>query len=354
MTYKSVSERYNTEAFRERTSKPSMVLSLLSLIALGKQATLPKTISTVPKPFVSKIGLVLETPVELGKPTLIRPSLKKVTVEEYSPKEWPGCYVRFSKMPIGAESKDDSDAVKLEDVVYNELDLEKDTITQIHFGLTDGWPSVDVSARRKDGVQFRYHIVRSKVGYFTVLVKGQNLPEEPLIKKIITKLHLPRTVAKGRLKSWGPRPTEGVLPDTNVTVWTPMRLADSDDVPDLGDDGVSGVAFSGDYGYSSYTVSIVKLTSDLEERMDEEAIDRLVHLKYQEDDDGTAVIFGHVQSVKIGNLEFRSVSYLDDSLDGRVDAVVSEGKLYVFSVTVPHGMLESDDVKHFFQSIKIP
>jgi hypothetical protein len=142
-----------------------------------------------------------------------------------------------------------------------------------------------------------------------------------------------------------------LLADGHLSVWSPFVLAASDDVPDFGEDNVHPRAFESEFGYSSFAVYYVDLPPSLIEQYDEEGIDRFITSHYENNDDGEPVRLGKFEGYTLSDVHFRSVTYADDTIDGRVDATVKDGKFYLFAASVPRGMLESTDVKRFFSSV---
>ena len=336
-----------------------MLSSICVLAILQTQSIVQKPLTPAQpggpswKSIVTKIGATISTPIDLGKPALQGASAKNPSAEAYSPKAWSGCSLKLSRRAFGKEDPDDSTAVKLEDVVYNELDLDGDRITKVSFGVLQGWPEVDVEAKKKDDTLLRYRVVRTKSLFYVVILGGSALPTSDVVNKLFGSFRLPKDVAAGKLTSWGPEPATAKLADGKLEVWTPIAFKDSDDYPDFSDDGGTGEGHAGEFGYSNYRVGIVNLPAGMEDRLDEDAVDHLIHTKFDEDDDGTKVTFGEFKSSTVGPLSYRTVTYVDDTLEGRVDIVIKDSKLYMFAVTVPRGMLNSEVVKKFFASIAI-
>jgi len=326
---------------------------LFALSLLAAQTANQKTASPHWKAVITKIGASLSVPIDLGAPSCEFGANKKPVSEAYKPAGWQGCSLRLSRRVFGKEDPDDSVAVRLEDVVFGEVDLDGGTISKVNFGLMNGWPSVDIEGKQKDNTLFRYRVCRTGSLNFVMSLAGPWLPADQTVKTLFDSFHLPKAVGAGKLPAFGPVAKAATLGDGKVDVLAPIELKDSDEIPDFGDESATGQGYSGEFGYSSYNVGIVTLPADFGGTMDDDAIDNLFKTQYGEDDDGDKVTFGEFKTLTAGGLSFRSVTYVDDTLEARVDAVVQDGKLFIFSATVPRGMLESTEAKKFFGSIKI-
>ena len=184
-------------------------------------------------------------------------------------------------------------------------------------------------------------------------VKGKSLPPKAPLNHVLESFRLPKDVSPGKLAKWGPVAQEATLGKSHIAVWSPVTFSDSDDVPDFTGDEITPMGYSGEIGYTSFTVVYVEVPQSLAEQYDEDGLDKLISSKYGVNDDGGKVKFGTFTTYTSNKVNFRTVTYDDDSVQGRVDVAIQDGKLYLFAVSVPKGMLNSEDVKHFFSSIVI-
>jgi hypothetical protein len=304
------------------------------------------------KSIETKIGTLLYVPAELGIPTNKTKSGKRPTSEAYTPKIWPGTSIQLSAKPFSKdETADDSDAMKLEDSIYRDVNLDGTRITRIGFRTSAGSPSIDMEGKKDDETYFRYRACRTKNRTFMLSISGKSIPDQAVLNKVLDSFKPPKDAGPGPLGKWGPVPQTVLLADGHLSVWSPFVLAASDDVPDFGEDNVHPRAFESEFGYSSFAVYYVDLPPSLIEQYDEEGIDRFITSHYENNDDGEPVRLGKFEGYTLSDVHFRSVTYADDTIDGRVDATVKDGKFYLFAASVPRGMLESTDVKRFFSSV---
>jgi len=305
------------------------------------------------KTVITKTGISLSLPIDLGKPVLQGTAATNPFSEEYSPKSWPGCSLKLSRQAFGKEDARDSVAVKLEDVVYNDLDLSEDRITAVAFGIRQGWPEATIEGLHKDGSAFRYLVCRTKALYFVMTLSGKELPASETVRQFSESVKLPKDVAGGNWTKLGFDEEKATFENGRVEVWSPIKFVDTDDYPDFNDDEVTGEAHEGEFGYTTYKVAIVNLLPGMEDKLDDAGIDHLIHSMFDEDEEGDKVTYGEFRTFTIDKIEFRSVTYVNDSIEGRIDVAAITNKLYLFSAVVPRGMLDSTAAKRFFSSIKI-
>jgi len=325
------------------------MLSLICAVSIIKTQT---TSAAAPLPqlktVTSKTGATIAVPVDLGKPVT-----SSTTSESFKPKAWNGCTLKLTKKPFVKEDAEDSAAVKLEDVVYGELDLSDDRISSVSFGLLQGFPDVDIEGKKKDGARFRYRVCRTKSSNYIVCLTGKTFPADDVVKQVFESFRLPKEPPSGNWSKWLQTPANAKFLGGNLEAWAPTPFAASDNYPELADEDLKGEAHEAEFGYSSYTVSVVNLPSGMEDRVDDEWTDKIIHSEFDEDADGDKATYGEFKSFMSDKLGYRSTTYVNDTIEGRVDVCVFQNKFYMFSVVVPRGMLESDSVKHFFTSIKI-
>ncbi len=296
---------------------------------------------------------MLSAPVIFGKPVSTGTAGKPVASESYAPSAWPGSSLKLIRFPIGKEDPNDSTAVRLEDLVYNIIDLEDDRVSKIAFGAQQGWPTLDVTGKNKDNVPFRYHVLRTNSQNYMLVLNGPTLPATEEQDQMMDSLKLPAEVGVGKWTNWAQGGESATFADGKLDVWAPYPFRKTDEYPDFEDEDITGEGHEAEFGYSTYKVAVVNLLAGMEEKLDDPGIDALIHKKFDEDDEGDRVTYGEFRNYTVDKIEFRSVTFSDDTIEGRVDIAVILGKLYMFSVAVPRGMLTSEPVAKFFSSIKI-
>jgi hypothetical protein len=282
-----------------------------------------------------------------------KPASSTTDSETYKPKGWQGCTLKLSKQGFGKEDPEDSAAVKLEDVVYHEIDLSEDRVTGIAFGLLQGYPEVDVEGTKKNGNRFRYRVCRTKALNYVMSLSGATLPADDVVKQLFESLKLSKEPPAGNWSKWLPSPAVGKFLAGSLEAWAPSPFKASDDFPDFGETDIKGEAHESAFGYCSYTVAVVNLPPGMEEKLDDDGLDKLIHEECDEDEDGNKATYSEFKTNTVDKIQFRSTTFANDTVEGRVDCCVMLNKLYMFSVSVPRGMLESESVKRFYSSIKI-
>ncbi len=302
----------------------------------------------------TKIGVLISAPVELGLPPIKPLGLKAPPSESYSLKAWTGNWIAIHKKVIAkTEDPEDSLATKLEDVAFKEFNLGEDRISAIRFLTVAGWPALDVEGKRGVDNFIRIRVCRAKTCDYELIVAGPTTPEKDALNKLFDSFRPPKAVGAGKLTAWGPTGQTFNIGKGHISIWSPVALKDSDDVPDFSRDDVTPIGYAGEFGYLNVSVAFVELPGSMEDLYDEDAIDKLITLKFGKNDDGDEVKFSEFKTYKLGKDDCRTVTFSDDTAEGRIDVIVKEKRLYVFAASVPAGQMDCEDIKRFFTSITI-
>ncbi len=327
------------------------------LLAGGVQKSATKVKKLTPSPWKSietKVGPSLSVPIGTGLisyPTVPQKRLSSVTLNL---KGWPDCSLQVLRSEFEKdEDPADSVATKIEDKLFGLVELSEAKLSKLSYLTVSGFPAIEVEGKKDDGTVFRYRICRTNSCMFTLALSGTKMPDSASVNHVFESFKLAKDIAPGKMTSFGPTAEDAVLVKKHLTVWTPVALKETDDVPDFSGDEIKPVGFSGEFGYVSYTAVYAELTPAIVDQLDEEGIDKLIASKYGINDDGDTVKFNPFTTVTVNKLNFRSVTYDDGDIQGRVDVAVQDGKLYLFACTVPRGLLDSADVKRFYSSITI-
>ena len=336
-------------------SQFGLILAVLVGGVGQKAVTKQKTPAPSPwKNVETKVGPTLSVPSTSGiisTPTLLA---KRISTASYNLRGWPDCTLQVTRTLLDKdEDPTDSVATKLEDTLFGMAELSEAKLSRLSYMTVSGFPAVEIEGTKDDGSIFRYRACRTKKSTYTLALTGLKMPDAAAVNHVFGSFKLAKEVGLGSFTTFGPTAQDGFLIKSHLSLWSPVTLKDSDDVPDFTGDEIKPVGFSGEFGYVSYTAVYAELTPAILEQLDEEGIDKLIASKYGTNDDGDPVKFNPFTTVTVNKQSIRTVTYNDGDVQGRVDVTIQDGKLYLFAVTVPRGMLESNDVKHFYSSISI-
>ena len=332
-------------------------LSLL-LVCTSAQVHPKKPIPPkVPAPWrtvTTPVGFTISVPTGAGVVSSTLSPQKRPEQANLTIKGWSNCTVSVSRKSIGKdEDSNDSDATKLEDFAFEQIDIESATLSSISYGVASGYPALELQGKDEEGANFRLRVIRTSSIYYELLVSGSTRPEKSVLDHVYASLSAPKEVTPGKLKTWGPTPQDCVVVKKHLSVWCPVPLTNSDDLLDFNGEQVKQIGLGGDFGYSAYNIVYAEIPQELHDRYDEDTLDKLIVSKFSVNDDGEHVKLGSFSTVNHGNIAFRTTSYSDGDIQSRVEIGFGNGKLYLFWAVVPKGLLGSDDVKHFFESITI-
>jgi len=335
------------------------LLTVITLLVFSQASHAPAkkakaiVLSSPWKTIVTKVGVSLSLPTDSGLISSNLPATKRVAQDTVTPKKWVGCKLQVAKKPFAKdEDPTDSDATKLEDFAFEEIDLESSILASLRYTTWSGFPAIELQGKDEDGNPFRFKICRSSSCYYECQLTG-GMPEVAVLDHVFQSVTIPKDVTPGKSKSWGPVAQDNVLIKKHLSVWSPMPLTASDDLLDFTGDEVKQYGFGGEFGYSAYNVVVAEIPQELQDRYDEDTLDKLVVSKFSINDDGEHVKLGAFSNLLRGGATFRAMTYSDGDIQSRVEIAYSNGKLYLFWAVVPKGLLEGNDVKHFFDNIAI-
>jgi len=265
------------------------------------------------------------------------------------------------------EDKDDTDAIKLEDVVYELVDNATNKVNMIHFSTKEGWPVVDMDVLPAKGEKItlggveypvspemgtvRYRVYRTKSKNFLIQIYGPLSKEDRL--KVLDSFTLPKEVGRGKLTKWGPEAKKQYLNASRVEVWSPIEFkedegSDSDSSPDSKD-------FTAEFGYTQLEIVTIGLPKGSSEQMPEAALDSILksYAEQESEGDDDKTVLDEIKGYTLNLVNYRFATGKSGSQDVRFDVAVENDMLFIFSIYAPHGMLESDDIKHFVSSFSI-
>jgi hypothetical protein len=298
-----------------------------------------------------KTGVSFSSPVDLGEPKSTGPDLPHTTAETYSPSSWTGTTISASRAPFGKEDPEDSEATKLEDVVYGEIDVEENPVTSIRFSVQEGWPELNLEGKKKDGTAYRYLVCRTKKENFLFSVSGKTLPSQEVLDKMFLSFRLPTETGSGSSTRCGPEPGSFKLNQGAVEVWSPVQLKRSGE--SLNEGGATGEEFDGEFGYCNYRMVVIKCPDNVLSMINQDALDDVIKQMVDEECEGDKVPSYPIKVTEISGVSYRTAVIRDGTTDGKVAVALKGNTLVMSSAWVPHGMIESEDVKHYFSSIKV-
>lgn len=334
-----------------------MLLTLCALVLVQQKTAPLKPLVVQPeensgwKLISGKTGVSFTAPVELGEPKSTGPDLTHTTAETYSPSAWTGTTIKASRAAFGKEDPEDSEATKLEDVVYGDIDVEDNPVSSIRFSIQQGWPQLNLEGKMKDGTPYRYLVCRTKKENFIFSVTGKNLPASEVLDKIFESFKLPTNIGSGSANKWGPESGTYKFNQDAVEGWAPMPLKRSDD--SLNEGGAVGEEYDGEFGYCSYRMIVIKCPDNVIPMINQEALDDLIKQMVEEECEGDKIPSYGIKATDISGVAFRTAVIRDGTTDGKVAVALKGNTLVMSSAWVPHGMIESEDVKHYFSSIRV-
>ena len=303
------------------------------------------------KLITGKTGVVFSAPTELGEPKSTGPDLTHTTAETYTPAAWMGTTISVSRTKFGKEDPEDSEATKLEDVIYNDIDVEENPVSSIHFRLQQGWPQLNLEGKKKDGTPYRYLVCRTKNENFMFSVTGKTLPAPDVLNKMFDSFQIPAETGTGSATKIGPEAGDAKLSGGLVELWSPVALKRSDD--SFNENGASGEEYEGGYGYSTYRIVVIKCPENMVSLVTEEALDEFIKQSVEEECEGDKVPTYPIKLETIGGVHFRTAAIRDGTTDGKVAVSLKGNILIMCAAWVPHGLIDCEDVKHLFSSIRM-
>lgn len=370
-----------------------MLLAIASLVLASKLSpaqTAPewKTIQTVigatislpaDMPLTTQVPMVADSPAtaskDAGKASKV--DAAKVTTAAPPPPEKVGsetywsadrkCGVALTRSEFSKdEDKDDSDAVKLEDVVYDLIEPADDSVTMIHFTAREGWPSVDLDVAPNKGgkitlggVEFdvrpdmgtvRYRVYRAKSKNYLIQIYGPWSKEDR--DKILESFKLPPDAGEGKLAKWGPEAKKQYLNASRIEVWSPIEFKEDED--NQSDIGPMAKSFEAEFGYERLSIAAVPIPDEAVDQMTEQVLDQVLKaVSTRDDDDDDKAEIGEIKGYTSNLVNYRYATGKSGSQDIRIDVAVENKMLFIFYIYVQHGLLESDDMKKFIASYSV-
>jgi len=264
------------------------------------------------------------------------------------------------------EDKDDTDAIKLEDVVYDLIEPADDSVTMIHFTAREGWPSVDLDVTAKKGgkitlggVEFdvrpdmgtvRYRVFRAKTKNYLIQIYGPLSKEDR--GKILDSFKLPKDAGEGKLTKWGPEAKKQYLNESRIEVWSPFEFKEDEDSD--AEAGAMGKAFEAEFGYERLSIAAVPIPDEAADQLTEAVLDQVVKsASTRDDDDEDKAEIGEIKGYTSNLVNYRYATGKSGSQDIRIDVAIENKTLFIFYIYVQHGLLESDDIKKFIASYSV-
>jgi hypothetical protein len=350
------------------------LVSLVAALSVGHTQTPSewKTTQTgmglsMDAPGDTRLNFVIGGPVPGAKPGV---AAAPVTCEGYFCDNSKS-HIIFTKLQIPKdEDAKDSDAVRLENVVYNQVHLEKDKVTAIRYSVTQGWPTVDLDISAATGATLttggvtcvvaadtgiiHYRVCRAKTEDFEVVIYG-SIPKDDR-QKVLDSITLPKETGKGDLTEWGPVAQDQSLSDSHVDVWTPIKFREDKDTQE--ESGPDARRFKAEFSYIRLYIEVVPLPDEAADQIDDAALDEILKAvpRAEGTEDGqqkTKAKLDDIQSYTSDLDRFRYLTYSEGTEDSRVDVAIKNNVMYLFFISVPHGMFESRDIKKFIASYRI-
>lgn len=361
-----------------------MLFSLMS-VAVFLVSSCPqhkKTATNLHRPavwrqVVTKIGAFVQLPPDLTLASVDRSPESQIVdgkwvglrgAETYQSKDGKRGFA-LAQMPIPSdEEAKESVATKIEDIVFKQLVLGEDKLSAIRYRARQGWPTLDmdvaVAPDRKlpiggkladvpTAYPLRYLVYRTDTTYFVAQIFGGVAMTDR--QKIVDSFRLPKEAGSGRFETWGPLPSKQVMFDSHVELWTLGELKEVKDAQD-NNKGPQDKTLQIEFGYVSLTVDSRALPKGYGAEMGEDGLDEMLKTVAQDardPDDKDELSFSDFKTYNSNLTNFRFVTVRDGTLDARIDAGVKGDTAYFFTLYVPHGMLDSPEIKKVIASYTI-
>jgi len=264
------------------------------------------------------------------------------------------------------ENPRDSEATRLDYFVLNEVDLATSKFSLIRHSTHTGWPAVDFEIAPAKGAKavlggstfevgsdfgaVRYRAIRTKSKYFVIEIWGQITSLER--QHIVDSLQLPKEAGIGAQLKWGPEAKTQTVANSLVEVWSPIEF--KFDSSARGPDNTTELkSYKAEFGCEKLVIGVLDLPPGGEDQIDDSFLQQIIESTAGEAEQHLKVTLGEVKNYKKGSLTFHFTIGRTASADVRIDVAISGSHLFIFTIAVPHGMLESEDIKRFVGSFSI-
>ena len=110
----------------------------------------------------TKMGVQLSVTAASKIPAIKIAISKRPTVEDVAIAGWGGIPLHIERQAISKdEDASDTEATKIEDVIFKDANLDEARISKIGYLTISGWPAIDLEGVSDDGTMFRYRVCRT-------------------------------------------------------------------------------------------------------------------------------------------------------------------------------------------------
>lgn len=259
------------------------------------------------------------------------------------------------------------EAQRLDLVVLDKINMATSRFNLVKHFAHYGWPAVDLEIAPGNGSKVtlggcsvdvtpefgavRYRVARTKFKDYVVEVWGQFTQAER--QRIVDSLRFPQDVGSGAYAKWGPQPGLQRIPESSVEVWSPIEFKLSSS--SKGADNTTELkSYTAEFGCEKLVVGILSLPPGGEDQLDDSFLAQVMQSTATEAEENRKVSMGEVRSYRVGDHTFHTAVGRTESADIRIDVAVVNSRILIFTIAVPHGMLDSDDIRHFIRSYSVP
>lgn len=265
------------------------------------------------------------------------------------------------------EDLKESEALRLDQAALEDIDTEKVKITSIRHFASQGWPTLEMeltpdigSTITLGGAAFDikpgfgavwFRITRTKTAYYMVQVWGQFTKEDR--EKMLASCQVPKDAGVGPNAKWGPEPKMQKLADDLVEVWAPIEFKeDKADVAMI--KGPDSKSYLAEFGCERFAIGVTMLPPGAVDQLDDSLMEQIIQgVSSEAPASGYKVVFGPPKIYRSNQLDFHYATGHTEGGDVRVDVTVTDNRIFIFTTSVPRGMLESDEIKRYIASYSI-
>jgi len=265
------------------------------------------------------------------------------------------------------ENPADSEALRVDYVALGAIDMDKAKFTMIRHFASQGWPTVEFDVEPQEGSTFqlggssivvtrevgtiRYRVTRTKNKDYVLHVWGGFTKEER--QRICDSFRLPKETGTGPLTKWGPEPKSQSLANSLVEVWSPIEFKEQKS--GTGPDHLTEMkSYLAELGCEKLVIGVLDLPPGTEDQLDDSFLEQIIQSTASEAQLRNArITLDAVKTYRANNRDFHYTTGHTPQADVRLDVTVAENRVVIFTVAVPHGMLESADIKRFIASYTV-
>src|ERR1019366_315507 len=153
--------------------------------------------------------------------------------------------------------------------------------------------------------------------------------------------------------NWGPKPGRQRLADSLVDVWSPFEFKPEETTKGL-DNVTEMKSYLAEFGCEKLVLGVLELPQGGEDQLDDSLLDQIIYsAAYEAEGRNMKLSLGKVTAYKSNGLDFHFTKGRTRIADIRIDVALADNRVFIFTIAVPHGMLESKDIKRFVGSYSI-